>query len=230
MERIPDEELIGLKSGRLTIQKIVGVSASRKRLVQCRCECGNTKTINISQFRSGVIRSCGCLLQETARKNMKRVRHLGEGNRLRHGQTDTPEYYIWRTMKGRCLNPNNSHFRRYGGRGITIADRWRLFDHFFADMGKRPSPRHQLDRIDNDGPYAPENCRWATPKQQGNNRSTNVKITHDGETLTMAEWARRKGMNRMLLFQRLKKGWTVEKALNTPPISRSLRTKHVINS
>lgn len=189
MKRIPNDMLIGAKSGRLTIKAVVGVSASRKRLVECLCDCGNTKTINISQFNTGAIRSCGCLLKETSAAHMKTIRHLGQNNRLRHGQTYEPEYYVWRTMKARCLNPKARMYHRYGGRGIKICERWMLFDNFFADMGKRPSPKHQLDRENNDGNYEKNNCRWITSKEQGNNRSDNVRISLNGETLTLSEWA-----------------------------------------
>lgn len=213
MKRTTDTDLIGLTAGRLTVEAVVGRTASRKRLVRCRCTCGNRTTICLSDLRNGHIQSCGCLHRETSSENLKRGRHLGEGNRLRHGRTKTPEYYIWRSMKARCLNSHSSGYPNYGARGITVCDRWRLFDHFFADMGLRPSPNHQLDRINNDGPYTPENCHWATPVQQGRNKRSNVVITYEGVTLTMIAWAQRLGITRHALWHRLEKRWPLERCL-----------------
>ena len=216
MKKIPDEQIIGSVSGRLTIQAITGVSARKKRLVLCSCECGGSTVINISQFRAGATRSCGCLHKERAKEHMKSIRHLGQGNRLRHGKTDSPEYYVWRTMKQRCTNPKSQSFHRYGGRGIGICKRWELFDNFIADMGPRPTARHTIERNNNDGSYEPSNCRWATSLEQGRNRSTNVRITYNGVTLTMVDWARKLGISKHALWNRLKKGWPLEVCLVGP--------------
>lgn len=127
------------------------------------------------------------------------------------------ERVSWRQMRTRCNNPNDGGYRRYGGRGIRVCDRWASFQPFLEDMGARPSLQHSIDRIDNDGDYTPENCRWATQSEQQSNTSRNRMLTHNGVTLTMAEWARRLGMNIQTLHMRLTaQGWSTEKALSTP--------------
>ncbi len=140
--------------------KIIGDAPpgkDRHRRVVARCECGTTKIVvfkNIKRGQSDGCRSCG---------------HLGKV--ATHGQSKSPEYRAWCLMITRCTNPNRAKWSEYGGRGITVCDRWRhSFENFLADMGRKPSPRHSLDRENNDGNYEPTNCRWATDKQQANNR------------------------------------------------------------
>jgi len=142
-------------------------------------------------------------------------------------KTHPIEYCAWRGMRKRCRNPNNADWARYGGRGISICERWDSFANFFADMGLKPSPKHSLDRINPNGNYEPENCRWATAMEQANNRADkNKKFTLDGITLTQSEWARRIGITRHSLRDRLNNGWTIERALKTPPIrSRNKNNK-----
>ena len=153
---------------------------------------------------------------------------IGNKFRLTHGLTRTPEFYIWRTMKARCYNPKQQAYPRYGGRGITICDEWiDSVETFYKDMGARPTPKHQLDRIDNDGNYSRNNCRWATPLINSNNRSTNRLITFNNETLTEAQWCKRAGIGRGNVAKRLAKGWSVEAAVTTGTIPRENRKKVV---
>lgn len=136
---------------------------------------------------------------------------------LSHGLSYTPEYRAWQTMRLRCTNPKNAAWPAYGGRGITVCERW-LNDPaaFVADMGPKPSPKHELDRIDNDGPYSPENCRWVLRKVNDRNRRNNRTLTYGGETLTVAEWAERTGIEKTALLYRINAGWDAERALTTP--------------
>lgn len=131
-----------------------------------------------------------------------------------------PERNSWDAMRARCTNVNHEFYSSYGGRGISICGRWENFDNFLADMGPRPSPTHSLDRKDNDGNYEPGNCRWATKKEQMDNRRNNRLIEFDGQTHTMADWSRIKGMRISTLHQRIMMGWSVEAALNQPTQKR----------
>jgi len=128
----------------------------------------------------------------------------------------SPECRAWERIWNRCTNPNYKSFRRYGGRGIKVCERWRSFDAFFVDMGARPSPHHSIDRINNDGDYEPANCRWASPIEQQSNKSTNRLLTWNGETHTQAEWARRSGLPVTIIRARLREGWSVERTLGQP--------------
>lgn len=132
-----------------------------------------------------------------------------------------PEYRIWRGMMQRCNNPKAPSFRRYGGRGIKVCGGWLSFDNFFQDMGPRPSEWHSIDRIDGDGPYAKENCRWATPTEQSRNRKNHRWLTHKGETRILAEWAERCGLHPDVLWGRLHRGWPISRALTEPVRKRS---------
>ena len=134
-----------------------------------------------------------------------------------HGMSRTPEYYAWQHMKDRCFNSNYKQYLYYGGRGITVCDRWKnSFENFLADMGSRPAPKHSIDRIDNNGDYRPDNCRWATKVEQANNRRYNRLITIACVTLTIAQWTKEMGFSENLISNRLKDGWSEFDAVMTP--------------
>lgn len=134
-----------------------------------------------------------------------------------HGSTGSPEYVAWGNMIQRCENPNHPCFDHYGGRDIRVCTRWRKsFAAFLEDIGPRPSPAHEIDRIDNDGHYEPENVRWATRRQQMRNMRRNRPLTCGGETRSVAGWAEHLGLNYSTLGNRLAKGWSTPSALLTP--------------
>lgn len=125
----------------------------------------------------------------------------------------TPEYKSWLHMRDRCLNIRNKKFQIYGGRGITICDRWDSFLAFFEDMGKKPGPGYSIDRKNNDGNYEPSNCHWGTPKQQARNQSRTIMVMFNGRRMALAEAAEQTGVSLKLLHKRIAKGWPLQKAL-----------------
>jgi hypothetical protein len=140
--------------------------------------------------------------------------------KIRHGDAVpgrvAPEYRSWAQARRRTVNPEDPAWPDYGGRGITMCERWSLYDNFLADMGRKPSPSHTLDRMDNDGPYAHWNCRWATKKEQARNRRSSASVSFGGVTRTVAEWSEVTGLHAQTITTRLRDGWPVERALTQP--------------
>ncbi len=174
------------------------------------------KDVRSDHLRTGAVRSCGCLASElTAARNTASTKH-GKA-----GRSDLT-YSSWQAMKTRCTNPRSDQYPAYGGRGIRVAPAWLDFRAFLADMGERP-PGTTIDRWPNvDGDYEPGNCRWATMREQENNKRNNVLVTHDGKTRTVAEWARETGIGYQTIRKRLLGGWTPAESL-TLAISRRPR-------
>lgn len=207
------QDLTGRLFGRLTVIDFAE-TLNNKRRWNCVCECGKSRVVAGYSLSSGNTTSCGCRRTElTVARNMT------------HGRKNTSEYTIWNLMKTRCLRPSDKSFARYGGRGIKVCDRWsESFEAFFKDMGDRPSPDHQIDRIDNDGDYCPENCRWATRIEQARNKSNNVVLEHNGIKKCFAEWAETLGIRPEIIKDRLKLGWTVYEALTKPVRQKAMNS------
>jgi hypothetical protein len=167
-------DITGRRFGRLIAMESVGSTIDGRRLWLCRCDCGIEKSIRGKTLRRGETRSCGCLHQEAVHNRM-----TTHGATINHKWR--PEYRTWVNVKTRCLNPKFKDFHLYGGRGITICDKWRdNFAAFFADMGPKPAPEYSIDRIDPDGHYQPDNCRWATWAQQRRNQREHRALASPG--------------------------------------------------
>lgn len=172
----------------------------------CLCDCGNEFTTCGGKIRSGEVSTCPACSRERVRLS-----------RVTHGISKTVEDRIWSHIKSRCFNPKVPCYKHYGGRGITMCDRWReSLENFVSDMGTRPSPAHSIDRIDNNGNYEPGNCRWATTKEQANNTRSNRKVTVSGETKNSTQWADSIGVRREVIYKRLKRGINGENLLAKP--------------
>lgn len=197
---------LGKRYGRLAVVARHRCDNTHAAKWECLCDCGERIVANGADLRSGGTSSCGCLWRE-----------MLSINKITHGKSETRTYKIWLGVKNRCLNPNASSFKDYGARGITICERWSdgdgAFENFLDDMGERPSSRHSIDRIDNEGPYSPENCRWATADQQNSNRRSNRLYTHDGRTQTLTAWAAELGINKSTAFTRIRKGMSFKAAM-----------------
>lgn len=203
------QNLIGCRFGRLVVNELSApqfdTDGNRRKLWVCTCDCGNKKMVRTHNLTSGRVKSCGCLKHDAYHTT--------------HGLSNTRLFRIWGGMKTRCTNPNVDSYKNYGGRGISVCEEWsRDFENFYIwAMANGYSDSLTLDRIDNNGNYEPSNCRWATYREQRlNNRSVKL-LTFNGKTLTQKEWGLELGGGESLIEGRLLRGWTLEKALSTPP-------------
>lgn len=203
----------GDRFGRLVIIKEVEpwkYKTYKYRRVLCQCDCGNTTIASFHQLRYGRVHSCGCYRDEFASK-------IGKA-RLKYDKSATSSklYSIWHGMKCRCNTRSSGSFERYGAKGVTVCSEWNndftVFYNWAISNGY--SNGLTIDRIDYNGIYEPSNCRWISAAEQANNRSTNVRINHNGEEHTLSEWGRILGINRQTLYSRKRKGWSDEKILS----------------
>lgn len=179
----------------------------------CRCDCGKEKEITAGNLSSGKTNSCGCLFKELWDKNKWTQTH---------GLSHTPIYNVWATMKARCSNPKSDSYKRYGGRGITVCERWNKFENFYEDMKDGYKKGLTLDRKNNDSGYEHLNCRWVTYREQANNTRKNHWITYKGKTKTISQWAQDLGLqSRVLNLRIVRHKWNIERALTTPLRVRS---------
>lgn len=211
-------DLTGQRFGRLTAtgHRVV----NRRTIWSCSCDCGQTREVLSHNLIKGATRSCGCLMRES--------RYLSTGaNFTTHGACRAPtraSYKRWRAMMDRCYIGTTAQFCDYGGRGIYVVKRWHHAPNFVADMGNPPEGM-TLERIDNNGPYSPENCRWATRAEQSLNHRRNRLVTYNGETKPLIEWSKQTGIHHRTLTNRIDRGWSVERAL-TQPAGPANRLKH----
>jgi hypothetical protein len=205
---------VGKKYNRLTVLELAYKKRRPSRPTSgwakywlCLCDCGNKKIIDETAIGKNTF-SCGCLRLEKS--------HL---NNITHGMSGTPTHTSWKGMRERCLLVNHVEYHNYGGRGIKVCERWeKSFVNFLEDMGFRPN-KMSIERIDVNGDYTPENCKWATKKEQNNNRRDSVFFEFNGSRLTVAQWAEKTGFKYSTLKNRFYKGWDIEKAL-TAPVSK----------
>lgn len=206
-------DITGRRFGRLVALRQAAERVGPKQCIGwvCSCDCGKEIVVRGYSLRDGNTRSCGCLFLDSV---------------ITHGQTrgrqGSGAYRSWDHMIQRCTNHSHKHYANYGGRGISVCERWMSFEAFRADMGERP-PGTTLDRIDVNGNYEPTNCRWATLLEQQNNRRDNRMICYGGRQMSLADWSRETSLTTPCISGRLKRKWSIEKALTTPMISRPYR-------
>lgn len=179
-----------------------GIVKSGREYAYCQCSCGTEREVRLRSLTNGESVSCGCHRREVARKT-----------HTTHGLSNTPEYYVWESMRQRCYDTNCDCYPRYGGRGIKVCERWESFANFIADMGKRPNEQYSIERIDNECNYSPANCVWATQEQQQNNKRSNRLITAFGKTQNVKQWSKETGIDYFVIIWRLNNSWNEERAL-----------------
>ena len=202
---MPIKDLSGQRFGRLLVVSHHGLDKRGGATWLCKCECGKDFITRARTLSSGEALSCGCLHKERITK---------------HGMLNSPTYKSWRAMMERCNNPKSSGYHRYGGRGISYCESWGDFRNFLADMGVRPKGC-TLDRIDNNSDYFKENCKWSSPRQQSRNRCTNKFVDTEFGRLCLRDAADKYGIKYNAFHERIKRGWSIEKALKTPTQKRS---------
>lgn len=200
-------DITGRRFGRLIVaERIPGLGKYGHAYYRCVCDCGGETTTKAAYLRDGRTTSCGCFSRESASLRA-----------TTHGLSKHALFPTWVGMMGRCYNPSDAAYPDYGGRGIYVCSRWhdvRVFIHDNADAHRHS---FSIDRIDNDGPYSPENCRWADRTTQSNNRRSNVMLEYAGKTQTLTEWASEIGIPKGTLWARIQvMGWDIERALTSP--------------
>ena len=199
----------GQKFGRLFVVKRVDNNKYQQVQWLCRCECGGEKVVTANALREGYTKSCGCLKKEQDYINIAHKTHNMSSTRI---------YNIWRQMKSRCYSPNCKRHKFYYDKGIIVCNEWKndfvTFYNWAIENGYKENLT--LDRIDNDGNYEPNNCRWATITEQNNNQSNNIKIRYNNKTYSVKEFSNEYKIKRDTLCYRLKKGWSIKKIINTP--------------
>ncbi len=205
-------DLIGQRFGRLLVVSINGKNKHNNVCWLVKCDCGTQKTVASGDLRNNHTKSCGCL--KTEKLNIFNSTH-----RL----SKSAEYNIWNLIKSRCYREKDSRFHDYGGRGIKVSKRWKnSFENFIMDMGPRPSNRYSIDRINNNGNYTKSNCRWATNIEQCNNTRYNIVIKYLNKNMTVTQACRIFGSDSSMVLGRIRRGWEIVSAIETPPYGKKL--------
>lgn len=194
---------------------------NEKRLAEFICSCGNIFESVIQSVKNGNTKSCGCRKHESGRRQILEINRF-----VNHGMSKSSEYKSWMQMKRRCMNSADKHFMDYGGRGISVCDRWIMsFEHFFEDMGFKPGPEYSIDRIDNDGNYDPNNCKWSNHLEQARNRRSIKKIEYMGKSMMLIEWSEMLGIPLKTLYDRIyRRKWPIDRVF-TQPMGVRIKTK-----
>lgn len=200
-------QLVGETFGRLTVLSRAE-SQGMRTFWNCRCDCGNVLSVSGNLLKRGHTKSCGCLASE-----------LFKTRSTTHGKSGTREFRIWSAMHTRCKNKNSTGYANYGGRGISVCERWASFDNFYSDMGESP-PNFSIERKNTNGNYEPGNCIWADKTTQARNTRANRIIEFNGNSRCLIEWANDLEIDQSSLRERLA-NWTLEEALTTPKRMKS---------
>lgn len=208
-------DLTGHKYGRVTVLSYAGRAKGTYTFCwNCICDCGTKFVVRGASLKDGNTKGCGCLHKEWCAEKSKNAKGPPES------------YKVWGSIKQRCYNPKSSAYQLYGARGITMSDEWKdSFATFIGDMGPRPTKKHSIDRINNDGHYCKSNCRWALPTAQGRNTRHNHWLTFNGVTLCLEDWCERIGIDHSVIIGRIERGWPIDKVLTAPLGSKVKKTK-----
>lgn len=210
IKRYPKDNLVNRRFGMLIVLSFEGRgrSGDGNSYWNCKCDCGGSSRSTGYNLKKGNTRSCGCQIKV----RLKRAN-------LKHGLTGCPEYRTWSGMMTRCYNEKELAYKHYGGRGIEVSERWRGddgFENFFADMGKRPSPRHSIERERVNGNYEPGNCRWATREEQANNKRNTMRVMHKGKLTPLKAACSDIGVEYKFVRLRMMRGMPFEEAVSKP--------------
>lgn len=197
---MPIKDISGKIFSRLTVLRYVKIQHHRA-FWECQCICGKIVIVQSNKLLTNTTKSCGCLFKDRI---------------TTHGKSRSPIYQVWRDMLKRCYKDDSKAYEGYGSRDIIVCDSWHRFEDFYKDMGDPPFVAASLDRIDNNGDYTKENCRWATAKQQSNNRNNTLWLTYKGETKTISQWASQLGIPSYTIRNRLLHGWSADRIFTTP--------------
>lgn len=207
LPRIKTSNMAGLRFGEWTVIETLSLRYRREPFCLCVCSCGTKREVAAHNLKQGASLSCGCIGRKKACD-----RHFI------HGLTETSEHHIWKTMIARCENKRSRKYASYGARGIRVCPKWRAsFIAFLNDMGRRPTPRHSIDRINNEGNYEPSNCRWATPTEQSCNRRVTIYVEFNGRKAALSEACRETNTKYERMRERIKRGLTFDEAVSRKP-------------